>query len=183
MSYIIEGFEFNTEEEYEAAKKEVQAVKYIRDRITGIGPEKALDVYNRLIKDEMLSTPVGIVYLCELREQLLTMPGINPDNISPIAIKREVVVKEISNRNEEKSKLKSNEEKLKLKSKLRNSYIIIIIMAALVVGMFVIAQTAESPTVLNYKNKIINNYEEWQKNLEQREEKIKELEKKYNINE
>jgi hypothetical protein len=33
--------------EAEAAKKEVQAVRYIKDRIAGITPEKAADVYNQ----------------------------------------------------------------------------------------------------------------------------------------
>lgn len=183
MNYNIEGFEFKTIEEYEAAKKEVQAVKYIKDRITGIGPQKTLDVYNRLIKDEMLSTPVGIYYLCELREQLLSMPGINSEDVCLIPIKKDVVVKEISNRNDSKVSTKSNEEKIKLKSKYKTSFVINIILVCMVVGMFFIAMTAESPTVLNYKSKIINNYEEWQKSLEEREQKVKELEKKYNINE
>ncbi len=182
--YTVDGFEFKTEEEAEAAKKEVQAVRYIRDRIAGITPEKAADVFNRLVRDEMLTTPVGVAYLRELREELCATPGVDKNTLLPIKIKDEFVVKEISDRTggEErvisKNVLKVQE---KLKRKYKNSLIINIILVIAIIAMFVIVNTSDNVNIVNYRTKIVDQYEEWQHNLEEREQKIKEYERKYGI--
>ena len=180
--YTVDGFEFKTEEEAEAAKKESQAVRYIRDRIAGITPEKAADVYNRLVREEMLSTPIGIAYLRELRGELCATPGVDKNVLLPIKIKDEVVVKEISDRTGGREQVISKKGKEKnYKNRYRNSLIINFILVIAIIAMFVIVCTSDNVNIINYRNKVVDQYEEWQKNLEEREEKIKEYEKKYNL--
>ena len=182
--YTVDGFEFHTEEEAEAAKKEVQAVRYIRDRIAGITPEKATDVYNRLVREEMLTTPVGFAYLRELREELCATPGVDKNVLLPIKIKDEFVVKEISDRTggEERVISKKGQGKKKnYKNRYRNSLIINVILVLAIIAMFIIVSTSDNVNIINYRNKIVDQYEEWQKNLQDREEKIKEYERKYNL--
>jgi len=180
--YTVDGFDFKTQEEAEAAEKEVQAVKYIRERIAGISPEKAVDVYNRLVREEMLSTPVGIAYLRELREELKVTPGVDKNKLLVIKIKDDVVVKEISARTDNQVRPMPMPDKKNYKGKFRNSLIINLILVLAVFAMFFIAMTSDNPNIINYENNIINKYEEWQKDLEQREERILEYEKKYNLN-
>ncbi len=182
--YTVDGFEFKTEEEAEAAQKEVQAVRYIKDRIAGITPEKAADVYNRLVREEMLTTPVGVAYLRELREELCVTPGVDKNILLPIKIKDEFVVKEISDRTGGEERViskKAKKEQEKLRGKYRNSLIINVILVIAIIAMFVIVNTSDNVNIVNYREKIINQYEEWQHDLEEREQRIKEYERKYNI--
>lgn len=180
--YTVDGFDFKTEEEAEAAKKEVQAVRYIKDRITGITPEKAADVYNRLVREEMLSTPIGIAYLRELREELCSTPGVDKNILLPIKIKDDVVVKEISDRTGGRERVvNKKEEKKNYKNRYRNSFIINIILVIAIIVMFIIVSTSDNVNIVNYRNKIVDQYEDWQRNLEEREKKIIEYERKYNI--
>ena len=183
MGFVVGGFEFNTEEEAEAAKKEAQAVLFVRERIKGVGALKALDVYNKLIKDNMLSTPVGIRYLSELREQLIAMPDINAKDVLPIPIKKEVVVKEISARTDNETVVMSSKKNKKnYELRFKNSFIINIIFAIAIIAMVILVNTSNNINILNYKDKIVNQYEDWEKDLTERENNIKELEKKYNVN-
>lgn len=46
----------------------------------------------------------------------------------------------------------------------------------LVIGMVVITLLDDHPNIINYENKIVNQYEEWERELEEREENIKKLE-------
>ncbi|MBR5337408.1 MAG: hypothetical protein IK152_05440 [Lachnospiraceae bacterium] len=182
--YTVDGFEFHTEEEAEAAKKEVQAVRYIRDRIAGITPEKATDVYNRLVREEMLTTPVGVAYLRELREELCATPGVDKNVLLPIRIKDEFVVKEISDRTGGEERViskKGKKDKKNYRNRYRNSLIINVILVLAMIAMFIIVSTSDNVNILNYRNKIVDQYEEWQKNLQEREDRIKEYEKKYNL--
>ena len=48
--------------------------------------------------------------------------------------------------------------------------------------MFVLISTSNVPTIINYKNKIINQYEQWDKELTQRENTIIEKENELKIN-
>ena len=47
--------------------------------------------------------------------------------------------------------------------------------------MFIIVSTSDNVNIVNYRNKIVDQYEDWQRNLEEREKKIIEYERKYNI--
>ena len=44
-----------------------------------------------------------------------------------------------------------------------------VILAISIIGMFIIASTSDSPTILNYENKLIDKYAEWEQELDERE--------------
>ncbi|MGN0483027.1 MAG: hypothetical protein ACI4HI_05710 [Lachnospiraceae bacterium] len=56
-----------------------------------------------------------------------------------------------------------------------NVFLIIIILL-----MFWISSTSENPTILDYETKIINKYENWESQLQQKEHELKQREKKMN---
>lgn len=69
------------------------------------------------------------------------------------------------------------EEQLK-KTKTINLYlkIVIVLLVAVIGGMFYILQTSDSPTILNYETKLVNKYATWEEKLDEREAKLKEKE-------
>ena len=67
----VEGFYFESEKQAARAQKEADGIKYIKENTKMDDPEVVLKLYNKLIQDEMLSTPVGMAFLVELQELLL----------------------------------------------------------------------------------------------------------------
>lgn len=182
MNYIIEGFSFKTQEEAEAAKKDIQSIKYIKNRSVNLKHDKLLEVYNKLITDKMLTTPIGIAFLNEFREQLVMYPDIDNDLILPIEISQKIVVKEISSRTDyNEVNISKKELKKDYKVRYKNSLIINFILALAILAMLIIVNTSNNINILNYKDKLTDRYQQWEQELNQREQKIKELESKYNI--
>ena len=46
--------------------------------------------------------------------------------------------------------------------------------------MFAITLTSNTPTILNYENKLIDRYEHWEQELNEREQELDEREQKLN---
>ena len=52
-----------------------------------------------------------------------------------------------------------------------------VVFAMIIIGMFAITYFSDdNVTILNYENKIIDKYEEWQKSLDEREQQLDEQE-------
>ena len=52
-----------------------------------------------------------------------------------------------------------------------------IALAVCVIAMFAIQMSVGSPNILNYENKIIDKYAQWEQQLEEREAAVREREK------
>ncbi len=197
--WIVEGFRFQSEDEARAASKEAEGIRYIEGKLNREFPEAILQVYLKLIYDKVFSTPVGLTYLKELQDQLLKSPMIMESEIIPIELPQkaeieEIVVKEIKskgignikNKKREKidktdktEKIEKTEKKMK---KINTLFVVNIFLVLTVIAMFVLISTSNVPTIINYKNKIINQYEQWDKELTQRENTIIEKENELKIN-
>ena len=66
--------------------------------------------------------------------------------------------------------------------KINTLFVVNIFLVLTVIAMFVLISTSNVPTIINYKNKIINQYEQWDKELTQRENTIIEKENELKIN-
>jgi len=202
--WIVEGFRFQSEDEARAASKEAEGIRYIEGKLNREFPEAILQVYLKLIGDKVFSTPVGLTYLKELQDQLLKSPLIMESEIIPIELPQkaeleETVLKEIKpkgignikNRKTEKTektekrgktqktKDKENDKKM---NKMNTLFVVNIFLVLTVIAMFVLISTSNVPTIINYKNKIINQYEQWDKELTQRENTIIDKENELKIN-
>lgn len=62
------------------------------------------------------------------------------------------------------------------KTRCRRMQAVIVVLVVIVAAMFAISLTSGSTTILNYENKIINKYEAWEQELQQREDAVKERE-------
>lgn len=75
---------------------------------------------------------------------------------------------------------KQRETERRLKSRkefFRFSAILNVFLLLVVVGMLVITLMNDTPNIVDYENKIVNKYVEWERELEEREERIEKWEK------
>lgn len=188
----INGFVFEEETQAVKAGREADGITYIRQKINLDDPEKALQIYNKMVQEKVFETPVGYAFLHELQEDLNMLPYIKKNEILPITVfpvsqeeKEDRNGKSVKKDNTDKSvRNRKNEAKKKTEFRARfvASLIINIMLAAAVAAMIAISYIGENVTILNYENKIINRYEQWEQELNEREKAVSEYEKKYDIN-
>jgi len=69
--YVVEGYEFDTLEEANQAKVEMDAVKYMSQKTAGAAPEVALKIYRKIVDNNLFHTEIGLDYLRALEEYLI----------------------------------------------------------------------------------------------------------------
>ncbi len=152
--YQVDGFVFYEKKQAERAKKEAAGVKYLKEKINMEQPEAVLSVYNKTVEENLFETPVGLAYLRELQEYLEKIPYIAGKDILPITVKS------------------VQTEKGDFKKRYQNLCAACIVLVIMVVSMFAITLTSDSPTVLNYEKKLVNRYAAWEQDLSEREQKL-----------
>ncbi len=199
---IIDGFEFADLKEAMQAAKEVEGVRYIRSKTDMDNPEMVLQIYNKMVSQEMFDTVVGHCYLKELQNYLYDARAIADHAILPIKIERpaayEAAGEDIAPAGEpirqETSKIpvlprvtentqpggKVSHTDYKLRSQVFG--IASAVLAACVILMFVIMATSGSPNIINYENELIDKYEQWEQELVERENAVKERERQLGQN-
>lgn len=181
--WIVEGFRFQSEDDARAASKEAEGIRYIESKINRKIPEAVLQVYLKLISDRVFSTPVGLAYLKELQDQLSKSPLIMESEIIPIEISRKPEQEQVEHKEIKSEKIKKTKNnKADKKSKMSSLFVVNVFLVLTVIAMFILISTSNVPTIINYKNKIINQYEQWDKELTQRENVIIEKENELKIN-
>lgn len=189
--YQVEGYAFETKEQEHTARHEVEIIQYIRKNTQMDDPDVVLALYNKLILKEIFVTPVGYDFLHKLQEYLQTIPYIKRENILPIAVyePQKTAVKEKKSKEEIKQKKKREKEKEHVVSQNRRkenrdyqklfhiSTFFAVIFALCVIGMFAITWfSKDNVTILNYENKVIDKYESWEKQLDERESQLEDRE-------
>lgn len=198
----VSGFVFENEEQAKLAQKEVEGIQYIHDNMNMDNPQMVQEIYQRIMVQELFHTPIGYAYLKELQDYLKGLPGVDASEIPGIPVKDmgldldHVAGKEKSgehangntDENSEKqddeaagSDIKVTEKKKQQETKLQKRCRILlsanIVLIIIVIAMFAISLTSGSTTILNYETKIINKYEEWEQELDEREAALDALEK------
>ena len=163
-TFIVNGFSFDDEDLFQEAKKEAEGVRYMKARVDLQYPDRVLQIYRRMIEQQMFQTQVGYAYLQELQEYLHTMPQVKDQEIPPIPVYSAVKVSDASGTTEA-----LREELAGSRRACRWSVIINFFAVAVILVMFAIAASGSSPTVLNYENELQNKYAEWEQELRERE--------------
>lgn len=179
MSKIIMGYEFENEDEYLIAKKEFDYINKINDNIKWDNPENVLELYNKIISDEMFKTPVGIEYLRNIQIKLTKNNRIDKEKIKSIPV---VVYKKDRDKSNITVKAGTTGKASAHNSKYKDLYIKMLIVNAVLVFtiiiMFVISHNAKKFDEDYYKESIENEYISWEKSLQEREAAINEQEEK-----
>lgn len=168
---IVEGFSFENGAEAAQAQKEVDGIRYIRTRTSRDDPQKLLAVYNKMVSQKLFETAVGYSYLQDMQEYLRSVPFIKNEDILPIPVVHPQFEASIR-----KGKKESETEK-----KLRTSVRVNVILALCIAVMFAITLTGSSPTIIDYRTKVVNQYAAWEQELNEREQAVLEREQELGI--
>ncbi|SFQ06278.1 hypothetical protein SAMN02910358_00574 [Lachnospiraceae bacterium XBB1006] len=204
-NYVVDGYVFETQRQAEQARREVEGIKYTKETLNMNEPEAVLNVYNRILRDKIFTTPIGYAFLRELQEYLIASPAIvnseiHPIDFSPVVEQVKWDDKESMRINKKRSveNYKAGQRELRQKQRLRKqeetargvaqyrkkfrlSLVMNLLLVMAIAAMFLMVHFSDVPTIVDYENKLIDRYEEWDRQLTEREQKIEEYEEKYHI--
>lgn len=172
-------FAFESREDYDRAEKEIEFIEQIRKNVDLTLGENAHKVYIKAVADKMFQTVAGYLFLYELR-QTIEQSGVVPlEELEDIPVKAagnsgQDVIQERSYRENRFRRLYEGQRLLNKKFK-----IIIAALVVLITGFVFINFRFEYSIFTyftNYKanmeEELINKYENWQNDLEEREKKL-----------
>lgn len=174
---LMGGFLFQTEKEAKLAEVERKKIAYLESRVDYSRPEDILYIYDKTVKENVFSTPVGMIYLKQLQEFLLNQDGIDPASV--VAIPLSHTYQEYGKAQSARERLQSKHEQEMgaKKSQLAVSVILNILLVIAMIAMFVISLNSDIPNIINYKQTITNQYATWEQELTERERALRERER------
>lgn len=169
--YNVDGFLFENEEIAQIAQKEEEGIRFIKQRTALDNPEVVFKLYKNLLAQELFVTPVGIRFLTELQNILLSSVYIAREEIPPIPAKL------IGNL---EGKEPANEVEKALKKPVRDykkpfyvATFFAIVFAASIFGMFIInATSGNNVNIINYREQLLDEYSSWEAELKTEEERL-----------
>lgn len=219
---VVDGFLFTDEKAARKACQEEEGIRYVKDRLDMGNPRMVLEMYHKLLAEQVFETPVGLLYLKDLQSYLLAVPELEKEGIEAIPVyggamtlqasiqaEEEPTMPQASAQAEEKpmtpqaaarhqetlewyaEKLEESRQRERLAEyrrrraeertkesgrRLRLSLLVSLFFALVAIGVGLVTLTDNHPNILNYENKIIEKYQDWENDLESREEAIKEKE-------
>ena len=183
---IVDGFKFHDDEDVALAKEEIERIRYIADRMNMNNAQGVLAVYNKLISGGIFVTPIGQEYLRTLQNYLYKCNEIDDSEVReiPIGISySDAINKRRRDRDASINKKKSERSLIKtFKTEYIISLFVNVILIVAVIAMFIIALKSDTPNMINYRTAIVNQYADWQQDLDNREEAIREMELQMNKN-
>lgn len=168
--YIVEGYLFSSEQEAKLARKELDAINYMRKMNNMKNPKVIFQVYDKMISRKLFVTPVGLDYLKGLQKQLRAK--FNDEDIPPIPVIDIDSNPDVSVINLRKSMLEFEDVGNYFRRRIKVLSVINIMLIAALICMIVLASTTNNAHILNYEKTLINRYEQWKQELEQREKEL-----------
>ncbi len=187
--YVVSGYTFLDEKQAMAARDEISAIKYVSGKTNTSDPAQVYVLYNKIIDKKLFRTPVGMDYLKELQRILYVSKEIPNDRIRPIPVEPQLqeALEERQAARDSRDRIRELERKCQRnQERFVRAMIVNIFLVVAVIAMVLIALSSSNPNIIDYENKLIDKYEDWNTQLKSKEEQLNELEKelesKYNIN-
>ena len=176
---IVEGYLFTDGKTAAQARKEAEGIRYVKSRTDLTKPEQVFNVYHRLIDQNMFQTPVGYQYLKELQEYLKAEPGIHEEDVRPVPVESKVITSVDKDKVSKvwKRRLEQSKQKLRI-SHAANVVFVLAIIAMFAINLF----SSNNTNILNYENEIQDKYSDWEQELQEREERVREKELQLQLN-
>lgn len=162
------GFEFSDEVVAEKAKKETNAVSYLKNQMSHMNASQILEAYRGLIEQGVFDTAVGYAFLKDVQRFLIADDSIDNSQIPLIEVSSPTRIRQTE----------AEKQKLKWQRKFHTLLPFTIILLGCVAFMFVLTATSNNMTILNYKDRVESQYAGWEEDLEKRENEVKEREEK-----
>ena len=175
---VVEGYHFATLADAETARLDAKRIKNLENNIDYRNPQNVLMLYHKALDTRILQTPIGFAYLLQIQEHLKRC-GIPEEKIRPIPL-----YMTFSNKTDASRSIRTSvaARQPQYKGRFITSVCLNILMVIVIGAMFTIALKSDSPNIINYRNEIVNEYSEWEQELMQREQAVREAERKYDIN-
>lgn len=180
---IVNGYLFENETEYKNALEEKKSIDKVMKKLNLNNKELVLGLYNAIIDEGKFSTVVGMEFLCKLRGVIIKQKYSTEDELQPIPLSAFKTGRTDSFRllQAEQEIKKIKESGIKNKDRVKGLTIACAILCIVIGVMMYITSTSDNVNVLNYERKLRDKYSAWEIDLNEREQYIKEVEKKYNI--
>lgn len=179
----VGGYRFYTEKDAQLAAAELKKIEYLEARIDYSRPDSILLVYEKTIHERIFRTPVGLQYLKDLRDFLLEQPEMDPQRVPEIPLYNtfsgEVREKSAPARNRIRA---DSGEKGGKNAGFTISVILNVLLVLAVICMFTITLRSDHPNVLNYERVLTDRYAQWEQDLTERENVIREKERELKLN-
>lgn len=194
----VNGFRFDDAKEFAQAKREVEAIEYITMKMDVTDPNTAVKVYYKLLERQSLHTVVGISFLKELRNTIITSGIVSDEDLKCIDVltkKREGRIESFGDETslaveaatpeleppstEDPAVIRERRATglmLYYKQCFSKARIVIVVLALVIIGMFIITATSDRSPFADMETEIQNKYAEWEEELEQRERELDERE-------
>lgn len=176
MDKIVDGYYFENENEARLAERELNTIKYLREMNNMKNPKVIYQVYVKMVKQKMFVTPVGISYMKNLQRQLLA--HFDRKDVPPVPVMQNDYTPTAELLNNKKRQMEFNDVGKNYRNKLKVAIIVNVMLLAALAVMIFIASTTDSAHILNYENVLIDRYEQWENELETREEQLNSHSKK-----
>lgn len=174
----VNGFIFGSRADLELADQELNAIKYIDKKLENKSIDTVKSVYNASIEKHMFRTPIGYSYLHDLQKRML-QNGVKKEEIRGIPL-FQVFEKAKDEKPPRVIEIKKPKDKYRRKNAILT--LVNIGLVILIIIMFAISLSGSSPTVLNYRHALENEYATWEQELTERENALKERERELLMN-
>ena len=172
---VVGGYRFGTVADAETARMEEKKIAAVEKHLDYRKPESVLLVYNRAIENKVFLTPVGMSYLQKIQAQLIKC-GITEDKIRPIPL-----YATFSNKTENNSSIRRSIEsrapKVEFKARFITSVCVNVLLALALAAIVLLSFESETPNIVNYRTAVINEYSEWEQQLQEREQAVRAAER------
>lgn len=175
--WIVEGFQFGTEQDANLAKNEKLRVERLEEKMDYNNPDMIYAVYKKAVENRVFKTPVGYEFLKKLQRILKENPDFE-DKVQDIPVQGVYNLRESTS--PAAARIRVSQVKPKPTKKaigLRTSLFVNAVLLLLIALMFYISMNSSNPTVLNYERAVQNRYSEWEKELSERENAVREKER------
>lgn len=176
---IVEGFIFGTASDAELAREEASRIEYLDANMNYANISKVMQLYDKALDTKMFRTPVGWKYMGKLKDILLAN-GYVAEELRPIPLYS--VFARVEEDHSVLERIRPAKKKADpYKRKYAIAVMVIGILLVTVIAMFVIAMKSETPNMINYRNAIINEYADWEQEIKDREDVVRQKERELSI--
>ncbi|MGN1084366.1 MAG: hypothetical protein ACI4QX_05150 [Lachnospiraceae bacterium] len=171
-TYTYQGFTFTSEAELKEAKKEAEAVSYIRAQADLSNVKTVVKLYNRLVEKGTLVTVLGVAFLQELRSRALASGTVAESSLHPLP-------EPVKFPKSPEKKANSKEHKLMelYKERSKNLTIAVVALGVVIVLLFAIRLFGTASPFTDYEQKVLDEYAGWKEELTEKEEALHDWER------
>lgn len=184
--YIVDGIFFSSRKEYERALKDKENIEYISAKMDLTNPRTVMKLYNSLIKKNTLTTAVGFVFLKQLYDVIALSADVDLNQVYALEKDRYINANGSSSdylstvRATASQSLTASKDYNRLSNTNKILKFTVLILIGCVVAMFIFTMKADTLTYNNAKESVINEYEQWNSELTQREKELDKREETLN---